>query len=172
MRTDILGLQETHPKLADRFIRLRNELEIPIPRGNFDLNRGSSRRARADQRYRVAKELETLFAQIRKPDGFNDFLLAPSEREMQASAQYGPIAVINVSEFCCDAILVEEQRIRLVPLPDLNIDDIRTRSWDGNLGRPEVIEWLWDVIANPILQSLGFTGPPSMTTSRVCGGFL
>lgn len=161
MRTDILDLHEAHPKLADRFISLRNELEAPIPRGSFGPNHESSRRAQADQRYQVAKELETLVAEIHKKDGFNDFLLAPSEREMQASAQYGPIAVINVSEFRCDAILVEQQRIRLVPLPDLNIDDIRTRSGDGNLGRPEVLEWLWDVIANPILQSLGFTGPPS-----------
>ncbi|KAL9122176.1 MAG: hypothetical protein Q9187_001266 [Circinaria calcarea] len=164
IRTDILDLQGRHPELADQFVSLRDELEPPVTRNNTlftDDNRKSSLQARASRRYDAGKELDKLIFDIRKRPGFKDFLLPPSEKEMQAAARCGPIVVINVSEYRCDALLVEQHQIRSLALPHLNSKDIEKKTQRGRLGSREILEWLWDAIANPILDALGFTQPPS-----------
>lgn len=76
---------------------------------------------------------------------------------MQAAAHRGPIAVINVSKYCCDVILVEEQQIRSLGLTGLNYKDVTEKVQGSDLASPEVSRWLWDAVGNPILNALGFT---------------
>ena len=76
---------------------------------------------------------------------------------MQAAAHRGPTAVINVSKYRCDVILVEEQQIRSLGLTGLNCKDITEKVQGSDLASPEVPRWLWDAVANPILNALGFT---------------
>lgn len=80
---------------------------------------------------------------------------------MQATASHGPIAVINVSEYRCDAILIELHQIQNVFLPRLKSKHIQDRVRRGDLGSPETLEWLWVTVARPVLETLGFTGPPA-----------
>ena len=109
MRTDILDLQGRHPELADKFVRLRDELERPITRNIsfIDKDRMSPLQAGASRRYDVGKELDELIDEIRKRPGFEDFLLPPNERQVQAATECGPLVVINASEHRCDVLLVE-----------------------------------------------------------------
>jgi hypothetical protein len=99
--------------------------------------------------------------QIRRLPDLDRFLLAPSEDELKTTAEYGPVVIINVSEYRCDALLIELHQIRSVVLPCLNIKEIREKTEKGSLSNSEVLEWLWDIIANPILDTLGFDQPPS-----------
>ncbi|KAH6884618.1 CHAT domain-containing protein [Thelonectria olida] len=154
LRTDIVSLQQEHPALADQFTRLRNELELPVPSNHHPhLFIGT------DRRYEAANELNKLIGEIREQPGFDDFLTAPSEKEIHNAALYGPIAVVNVSKYRCDAILVERCRIRLLALPRLKLQEIEHRA-GGDLSNPEVLEWLWDTVASPILDALGLDRPP------------
>ena len=119
------------------------------------------RQVQASRRYEAGNELDKLIVKIRKQPEFKDFLLAPSEREMRIAARYGPIATINVSGYRCDAILVEQHQIRSLALANLNSKEIKEKAQGKDLGSPNVLEWLWDVVTNPILDALGFTQPPS-----------
>ncbi|KAI0868407.1 hypothetical protein GGS24DRAFT_482470 [Hypoxylon argillaceum] len=58
----------------------------------------------------------------------------------------------------CDAILVEPQRIRSIRLHDLRLQDIYSRGGGESLGNSGVLEWLWDAVAKPILDALGYIG--------------
>lgn len=164
LRTDVSELRQRYPELAEKFIRLRNELDLPVVNNTLILNEdptSSSWQAQANRRYEAGNELDELVADIRTRPGLDDFLCAPSEEETRAAARWGPIVIINVSEYRCDAILVEQHQIRSLALPDLNSTDIKTKAQMGDLGRIGVLEWLWNVVAGPVLGALGFTEPPN-----------
>ncbi|PMD60760.1 uncharacterized protein K444DRAFT_652575 [Hyaloscypha bicolor E] len=131
MRADISDLLKRHPRLAEQFLLVQNQLET-----------------------------DKLMVKIRKRPGFEDFLLEPSKEKIRAAAKAGPIVVINVSKYRCDAILVTQYDIQSVALPYLNYKDAKERAQRGHLGDSEILEWLWDVVANPILDALGFTQCP------------
>jgi tetratricopeptide (TPR) repeat protein len=163
MRTDILNLREGCPELADQFVRLRDELELPVTQNTSFLGEGytSSWKTQGSRRYDAGKELDEVITEIRNQPGFEEFLAAPSGTEMQAAARFGPIVVINVSRRRCDAVLVEEHQIRALALPYLNSVEIKKMVQRGSLGSPIVLRWLWDVAMGPILDALGFIQPPS-----------
>ncbi|KAG9508272.1 hypothetical protein J7337_001836 [Fusarium musae] len=71
----------------------------------------------------------------------------------------GPILVINVS-FRCDAFIIKHV-VKTMPLPKLSEEDLEQRLRDGNLGSLNTLEWLWDTIAAPILDHLGYSQMPS-----------
>jgi tetratricopeptide (TPR) repeat protein len=162
MRTDILDLRRKYPELANKFVHLRDELDHAATYIDsvLDQEHISSFQGEWTQHYNTSNELNEVIIEIRQQPGFEDFLIAPDGKEMQAAAMSGPIIVINVSTRRCDAILVERHQIRVLPLPHLDIKEIRKNVQRGSLGSPIVLEWLWDVAANPIMDALGFTGPP------------
>lgn len=149
LRTDLHELRREHSGLADRFNHLRDELERPAPVIPPFPDKTDT-----------AKEWDELILEIRKIRGFEHFLLPPSTSEMQAAARHGPVVVINVSEYRCDALLVEQHQVRALPLANLSSKDIREKAGSSTLGNLRVLEWLWDTVACPVLEALGFTGPP------------
>jgi len=84
MRTDILGLRERYPELADRFVHLQDELEILTMRNTsfLDQNHISSWHSQGSRRYNAGNELNKVIIEIRKQPGFMNFLIAPGGREM------------------------------------------------------------------------------------------
>ncbi|PCD30394.1 hypothetical protein AU210_010076 [Fusarium oxysporum f. sp. radicis-cucumerinum] len=155
MRTDVIELQARYPELAKRFVSLRDELDPPVARDTFnqDDHGGFNHQARATRRYDAGNKLNEVIAEIQRQPGFEDFLAAPSEAELKASASCGPIVVINTSEYRCDAILVEQHQIRSVQLPK----DMEKEARNRDPGKIETLEWLWDTVAHQILDALGFT---------------
>ncbi|KAJ9417831.1 CHAT domain-containing protein [Fusarium oxysporum] len=155
MRTDVIELQARYPELAKRFVSLRDELDSPVARDTFnqDDHGGFNHQARATRRYDAGNKLDEVIAEIQRQPGFEDFLAAPSEAELKASASCGPIVIINTSEYRCDAILVEQHQIRSVQLPK----DMEKEARNRDPGKIETLEWLWDTVAHQILDALGFT---------------
>jgi tetratricopeptide (TPR) repeat protein len=166
LRPDILNLQKSYPVLAEQFRYLRSDLELSVRHlaSSMDENPNFPGQAQVSWRHETGKELDNLIIKIREQPGFEDFLKAPSERQMHAAASLGPIAVINVSEYRCDAILVEQHRICSLALPNLNGTEIKKKARKDDLRSPHILEWLWDVVMSPILDALGFTQPPSENT--------
>ncbi|KAK6343683.1 hypothetical protein TWF730_011272 [Orbilia blumenaviensis] len=82
-------------------------------------------------------------------------LLICDEAEIMRAVGEDKLAVINVSKYRCDAILVEKGRIKVIPLPllDQATIDSKTRTLrTGGEGSWGVLEWLWEVVAFPILK--------------------
>ena len=165
IRTDVLSLRELYPELGDRFSQLASELDIPNRTGDLagiaplEGVHGPSRHSReaqADQRYYNGKELDELISRIRQLPDFHDFLTSASQEDIMNEAKHGPIAAINVSRYRSDAILVEEDQIRCLPLPELKYEEIEMRSLRKDQGSLETVEWLWSAVAGPVLQALGY----------------
>ncbi|KAM5362077.1 hypothetical protein ACJZ2D_012744 [Fusarium nematophilum] len=161
LRTETIQLQEKHPNLAEQFLKCRDKLEENVERIPLMKSHAATWKPEGSQRYEAGKQFDKLVAEIRQHPGFEDFLLAPNEADMYDAARHGPIIVINVSEFRCDALVVEPHQIRQVDLPDLTVAEISSMSWEYSLGSPRVLRWLWDVVANPILAALDITKTPS-----------
>lgn len=163
MRTDVVSLREKHPVLADQFVRLRDQLECEsIPVAGLNAGELPSRwRNHGSHRYNAGNKLEGVIAEIRRQPGFEAFMAIPTVDKMQASAVAGPIVVVNVSKFRCDALVVDKTRIWSLLLPQLHNREIKKKASSNNLGTPVALEWLWDVVASPILDYLGFVNPSS-----------
>lgn len=90
---------------------------------------------------------------------------------MKAAAADGPIVIVNVSKYSCNALIVEETSIQSMQLSRLQYDDVR--SCAKTLANPESLEldlldWLWEAIAGPILETLGLLQVPTTDWPRIC----
>ncbi|KAI0420427.1 CHAT domain-containing protein [Xylaria grammica] len=126
---------------------------------------------KATQRQRIYQYFGAVNGGFKIP-GFETFLLRIPANEFQAAASGGPVVVINVSHFRCDALLIRTDSIRLLPLPNLDykvmrrmVDLFKTACvlinpfyYQNEILR--VLEWLWDAVTSPILNELGFREPP------------
>ena len=157
IRSDLSGLQQQHPSLADQYLHLRDRLDTPITAEN------------STERYDTAKEFEYVLEDIREQPGFGRFLLAPTEDELMAAATSGSIVIINVSQDRCDAFVICGTGLETVELPDLDYFDIEDylKDFGSRLASTDVLEWLWDAIAEPVLDCLGLTETPRQDWPRI-----
>lgn len=167
LHTDTSVLRQAYPELADRFSSLSarlaaqpNQSQSFPPQDPITASFGLG-----TERWRrwVGREMEALLEEIRSQPGFEHFLLPPTAEQLMAAAIPGPIIVVNVSEWRCDAFLVQRDQIRVVPLPYLSQERIieenhriQTGSGSGSGSLSEILKWLWDVIVHPALDALGF----------------
>ena len=97
-----------------------------------------------------------------------------SAAEFVTVAASGPIAVVNVSRFGCDALVITTGGVGAVPLPALTFEDLARRylaffddiaelQRGGSSAETRVSEllgWLWDTVAAPIVDHLGLKAAP------------
>jgi tetratricopeptide (TPR) repeat protein len=192
-RNDLTELRAVHPRLAERYEHLRDQLDrAPDDAPTFDtpafdpspaaeaLQHAARLERTAGDRRRLAAEFERTTAQIRRLRSFERFQLPPTLAELLPLADYGDIVVFNVSERRSDALLVTRAGISVLPLPGLGIDALRTRTAafeaaldggasdadadadaDAEQTLTEVLRWLWDVAAGPVLHALGRDDAPA-----------
>jgi tetratricopeptide (TPR) repeat protein len=158
-RAGLSGLRAVAPELADRLAGVQSEL---------DGGPGGPEAATA---------WDELLDEVRALPGFESFLAPPKENELRAAAKDGPVVIVNVSQWRCDALVLTEHGTTVVELPALTVEEAwqRTfgylaaaREWESNslfarlnydavLG--EVLDWLWTAVAQPVLAALG--DPPA-----------
>jgi len=133
-----------------------------------------------DLRRRKAREWDQLLAETRALDGFEHFLAATPYSQLVAAAADGPVVIVNASQYGCHAMIVEagRERPRVIGLPGLTqgsaVDQANKllaalagatawrgfRDWEKHRNAVlDVLDWLWDVIAEPVLTTLGHAGP-------------
>lgn len=114
-------------------------------------------------------------AEIRTKQGFGSFARPPSTAELLQGAAAGPVVVINVSSYRSDALLLTRDGITSLPLPGLAMDTVivQANAFHQALhstarGRTspertaaqrqlnEILGWLWDAVAGPVLDALGY----------------
>ncbi len=186
-RSDLTDLREHHPELARRFAKLRKRLEaptstmVPTEAGNDVAGLGLQHEHLVRERQRMAEEFDTLLAEIRDLKGFSSFALPPTTDELLAQASQSPVVVLNVNWFRSDALLLTDEGITSLKLPHLIpskvIDQINVfrqalrmavspvnSSAERERAQAtlvEVLQWLWDVAAGPVLKELGHDGVPA-----------
>ncbi|KAF2804435.1 uncharacterized protein BDZ99DRAFT_511648 [Mytilinidion resinicola] len=167
LRTDISDLREQHPRLATEFEILRNKLDAPSSGIGLVGDATPSWTSQANRRIEADQKFNLVIAKIRDQPTFQNFLLPPTRDELMAAADQGPIVIINVSSYRCDAFLIEHHRIRVLPLPNLTEEKLNQRVQQQSVGSTPVLQWLWKAAAAPILDALGHQQLPSNNWPRV-----
>jgi hypothetical protein len=126
-----------------------------------------------------------LVDELKRRPGFSRFLIPGplSLADLKPAASDGPVVTLNVNPRRCDALALCPDGLRTVPLPGLTARDLAERADSFRTAvrtlvtRPggplaasarvvfdEVLGWLWDALAEPVLEALGFGGPPGPGT--------
>jgi hypothetical protein len=150
-RTDLTDLREADPALADEFGYLCRQLDSENP---------------DEERRVLAARLDALSTRIRSMPGFDRFLLPPTVTQLTAEARSGPIVLVNVSQYRCDALVLTESGVAVRPLPNLELPAVHERLGelraaidsmadpDTQQAMRDVLAWLWDTITGPVLGQL------------------
>ncbi|EEU41787.1 uncharacterized protein NECHADRAFT_87858 [Fusarium vanettenii 77-13-4] len=159
MRSDVQDLAKHHPHLAERYRALQVELDRRVEQNTTGAVRKQPQ-ASINRRHTAAKAFTELTAEIRKLPGYEDFMLPHSEDEIYKASERGPIVVVNVSRLRCDALLVSDNRVRALALPNVTLEELEYRTTSWSFASPKNLEWLWENVASPVLETLGFTETP------------
>lgn len=175
LRYDISGLSGSHPNLAARFKDACLELDQVWTDEEGPMRLVES--TYSDFRHDLSESFDALLKTIREIPGYENFLRGPSKSDLKLLAERGPVVALNVSRMRCDAFLIEIDGVRVVHLSRLRFQDLEnmTRKFltaisvnnprryrEAQSSMSAVLEWLWDVAIEPIMNALGITGPPSV----------
>lgn len=109
LRRDIIDLKLEYPELAERFISLRDELDLSSDRADSlsPANTMLSRELWVKRRREADREFTDLVNTIRTKPNFSNFLQPPTSEELMSVADEGPIIVVNTNSFRNDAFIVQ-----------------------------------------------------------------
>ncbi|MFF0204849.1 CHAT domain-containing protein [Streptomyces sp. NPDC005017] len=182
IRADLAELHDADDTLARRFEELRDALDRldhpPLPLPDRPPAAGTTGRER-ERRRDLEAELELVVRRIRALPGQEGFQRPPSVASLLAEAEHGPVVVVNVSEYRCDALLLTAEGLRHVPLDDLDADeleraadlfhtdvvtalDTRAAQEDVDAANERVVatlDLLWREVAAPVLAELRLPHP-------------
>ncbi|MER5265456.1 CHAT domain-containing protein [Actinosynnema sp. NPDC002837] len=165
LRTDFLALHDVRPDLARRLVELRDGLDEapatdPAP-------------AARDRRMALARQWDEAVDEVRGLPGLAGFLRPPPFTELLTAAAGGPVVIVNVSPLRCDALVLTTRGVDVVPLPDLTAATAAERADElaaaahaaqgvagviaHNTVLNDVLAWLWQAVARPVLDHLGPT---------------
>ncbi|KAJ9634230.1 hypothetical protein H2199_009060 [Coniosporium tulheliwenetii] len=164
-RSDITDLRAVLPDLAAEFEELRGEINAPYDHSRHDdMVQWINRHIEAD------KELEKCIQTIRNSPGFERFLLGPSSFEIMRLAGDGVIAIVNITGFRSDAILITKFGMKAIHLPCLTSIELwewepRTLTvWnvptigEKNTRYRKFQSWLWSKCVGPIMEAIENSG--------------
>ncbi|MGC4812847.1 CHAT domain-containing protein [Micromonospora sp. DT228] len=161
------ALQRADGRLAADFQRMRRDFEAPVPEASRPTTFGRDRET----------EWNVLLATIRELPGLGDFLRPPSAGQVLDQVD-GTVIVPIASELRCDALILRQHRVTVLPLPDLSLPDAVTRlrllqeatttAYDPAADARSrlraqsvltgVLEWLWSALVGPVLDRIDGTG--------------
>jgi len=81
-----------------------------------------------DRRMALAREWDDLVAQVRRLQGFEDFLLPPKLETLLPAAERGPVVIVNVSRWRCDGLIVRPEGVTTRPLEELTLADVTEQA--------------------------------------------
>ncbi|WP_371551505.1 CHAT domain-containing protein [Streptomyces sp. NBC_00554] len=186
IRSDLTDLREHYPGLARRFAELRERLDAPTsttaPEADIEVRGMRPQQERlVRDRHQTADEFTALLTEIRNLDGFSSFALPPTTDQLLSQASKGPVVVFNISDLRSDALLLTTEGITSLELPHLIPDrvigqvnafrralqlavsgaDLPERE-GAQATLVEVLQWLWDAAAGPVLEELGHESVPAV----------
>ena len=167
-RTDLDVLGQQHPALAAEVVRVHALLRgepVPGEPGRSATDSGPVRR-------RALQEWRRVLDDIHQQAGFERFGLPPTIEELRDALDEGDTVVaLNAAASRCDALLLTRHGEDHVGLPEVSFEEAawhasaflaRVQIAQGGGGQKDLLEvlaWLWDVVAAPVLEHLGYTAP-------------
>ncbi|KAJ6591846.1 CHAT domain-containing protein [Mycena vulgaris] len=187
-RGSLERLHDVDDALAVRFEKVAKQLEVLAMSSMGALRDARGQDIDFDRKMTAQRVLqeerdEVLLA-IRRLDGFEHFLLPAPFEALRAAAEGGPIIMVNVSAYRCDALILRDAGApTLVPLPDLSLDELRNlngqflkaRGSDNSKQLVLILRTLWKKVVQPIVAKLEALAVPRNTriwwcpTSFLCG---
>jgi tetratricopeptide (TPR) repeat protein len=122
----------------------------------------------AARRSRLARQRTAILDRLRTDPALQDLVGPPRLGELLAASSRGPVVIVNISEYRCDALVLSVGQVRTVPLPRLTrqavADQVQTLLEAADAMKTgdvdDVLEWAWDCIVGPVFAELGLTEPP------------
>lgn len=146
-------LHAAAPDLADRLRRIYRELDAT---GSGDAPLGTGHRD-AEHRMAVAAERDGLIEEI-DARGLTHLVAPPRFADLRNAASDGPVAVVNISRYRCDALAVTSLGVQAIPL-DITAEQVREHASalisDTEDGLVEqIISWLAQHVVEPVTTAL------------------
>lgn len=179
-RSELTDLREAAPQLAAEWETLGKDLDTATAWPDEMPSEEAVRATDSDHRHGMARRRQSLLSRIRATAGFERFLEPPALADLLPAAESGAVVTVNVSDLRCDALVLTAGQVRLVPLPDLDTEDLdtrvhaflaaldlvdmgeRTERTEAQAVVRRTLTWLWDVVAEPVLDELGHTATPAV----------
>ncbi|KAF7366233.1 hypothetical protein MVEN_00500600 [Mycena venus] len=195
LRTPVDELRKNHPHLAHRLVSLSTSLESAATRSNTfnDTLKSQSLLTIAKQYHAIALERNNILQQIRELPGFEQFLSTKPASELSLAAKMGPVAIVNISNYSCDALILMPglgDEIIHVPLHDFTLNEAQllAKSLESIVGTPgrsdrfgghregdmspddtfcHILSELWFKIVCPVLSALAIMTPVRQDLGRI-----
>ena len=164
-RQDLADLKRLHPQLAEEYERLL----AAINKGDIELSRASlSDSSSLDPRYEASGKLDACIDSVRAKPKFDNFQRPAKAEELSKEGQDGAIIIVNVSSVLSSAIIIENDRIDYLCLPefslarlkDYKLDEIfdfkRHNQSELNGRFVKFLKWLWWACVQPIFDRMGY----------------
>ncbi|KAF8157619.1 CHAT domain-containing protein [Mycena galopus ATCC 62051] len=194
LRTPVDELRQIHPSLADKLVYLSTCLETTGWRNAVvDSSKPLLLQSIAQQSHAFALERNHLLQKIRNLAGFQRFLLPKPISELVLAAKVGPVAILNISEYGCDALILMPgfgDEVIHVPLHDFTL--LEAQLFAKALGSIEagyihrlkgdsegprrkvpddifsqILSELWFKIVQPVLKGIAITTPSHQDLARI-----
>jgi tetratricopeptide (TPR) repeat protein len=169
-------LQSRAPDLAEQLAWVQNAIDQTSD-DTINIERGDTADAPRDlaaRRNRLAREREAILEQLRSRPDLQDLAGLNRLDSLLTAAARGPVVMVNVSEYRCDALILSEDRVHPVRLPELTKEDVAEQVQHlldaadaaNRHGIDDALKWTWARIVEPIFNDLGLTAPtvPSRQT--------
>ncbi|KAG5771326.1 hypothetical protein H9Q72_002067 [Fusarium xylarioides] len=164
LRLDLTSAAAIGAEHRERLSVFQQELEFTSPSSNLnvgnDTHGGEGILKQSARRIQVGRDLNEFVHNLHALNYQMAFSETVRSAHLAQASLGGPIVVINV-HYRCDAFLIRGAVTQALTLPKLSMQAVQDRVDDGNFTTLSVLEWLWDSIVSPVLDALGYTGPPS-----------
>jgi tetratricopeptide (TPR) repeat protein len=168
-RLEAPGLQAELKALAPEIAEELAAVQAALGEAEQDRGLAAPGRDLAAHRSRLARRRTAILDRLRADPSLQGIVGGPSLGKLLKAGSRGPVVVVNVSEYRCDALVLSAGRVRTVPFRGLTrravaeqvqklleaVDAMRTREVD------EVLAWAWNLIVEPIFAALKLTEPPA-----------
>lgn len=179
LRADLSKLRTQHPGTA-RELEVIDEMLGRSSAAAMSLTESGQKGH--DSRQQLAHRRHELVTQVQGMAGFEDFERPLEYARLQsiAAETEGAIVSVNVAESRCDALILAPSGLKVVPLPGLTRDEAaanaaaflraideldeaeeardQPRQAECRQDLANILAWMWDVIASPVLDALRLSG--------------
>ncbi|KAJ7489711.1 CHAT domain-containing protein [Mycena galericulata] len=127
LRTPLDELQSVAPDLALKLRTISNALEATSAHDDSQSMQDSLQHIRdleqeATRRRILNKDWNDTLEAVRKLKGFDGLLLPKSISKLRKASSNGPVVLLNAATSGCDALVVTQEEVKHIPLPDLAIE--------------------------------------------------
>ena len=163
------ALWELAPELAEQLTWVQHALDLPgsrDPIGGDEPDGPPAEESAVSQRTALARQRDSLIQQIRARPDLQELVTPPPFSRLATAAARGPVVIVNISSYRCDALIISGGTVQLVPFPGLSVSTVTEQTEklleavdNAEQGLTPVLEWIWEQIVSPVFSDLDLVSP-------------